>query len=532
MKNFNSFGVMLDCSRNGVMNIPSVKKFIDILAKLGYNQLMLYTEDTYEVPDYPYFGYFRGKYLKAQLKEIDDYAYNNGVELVPCIQTLAHFTAPKRWDFFFKMNDIDDILMIGEEETYKFIEAMFSSLRECFHTDKIHIGMDEADNVGRGKYLNKNGLVNRTDILLSHLEKVCEIADKYNFKPMMWSDMFFKAAFGSYYIEDENTTLDPSIKDKIPDNLSLVYWDYYGLNKSRYDIMIRNHFRICDKVVFAGGAWKWACFAPKNGFSIKANEAAIKSCIENGIKDMFITLWGDNGDDCSAFSVLPTLVHASCMAKGITDEKEIKKVFTQVTGENYDDFMLFDHFDRFNDNIEANFTFPSRVQLYNDCFTGMYDDAYQPEDEKYYTELAKKLHTAELKSKEYKYLFNLYQKLAEALVIKGGLGRRTRELYSTDNKIGLEEIIKDYDTAIKKINEFYKAFKIRWFKENKPNGFEVQDLRLGGLVARLNTCKERLVDYCSGKIDTIEELCEAPIKRSREDMNISMHTHIVSPNAI
>ena len=56
------FGCMLDCSRNAVMTVDSVKRWIDITSDLGYNMLMLYTEDTYEIKNQPYFGYLRGRY--------------------------------------------------------------------------------------------------------------------------------------------------------------------------------------------------------------------------------------------------------------------------------------------------------------------------------------------------------------------------------------------------------------------------------------------------------------------------------------
>ena len=46
-------GVMLDCSRNAVLKPEAVKRYIDILSRLGYNSLMLYTEDTYEVDNQP-----------------------------------------------------------------------------------------------------------------------------------------------------------------------------------------------------------------------------------------------------------------------------------------------------------------------------------------------------------------------------------------------------------------------------------------------------------------------------------------------
>ena len=51
--------------------------------------------------------------------------------------------------------------------------------------------------VGLGRYLDKHGYVNRFELLLKHLNKVCEIAQKYGFKPMMWVDMFFNFALNS-----------------------------------------------------------------------------------------------------------------------------------------------------------------------------------------------------------------------------------------------------------------------------------------------------------------------------------------------
>ena len=58
---FRRFGTMIDCSRNAVMNTSAVKRWIDVTAGMGYNTLMLYTEDTYEVNNQPYFGYMRGR---------------------------------------------------------------------------------------------------------------------------------------------------------------------------------------------------------------------------------------------------------------------------------------------------------------------------------------------------------------------------------------------------------------------------------------------------------------------------------------
>jgi len=119
---------MLDCSRNAVLKVSAVKKYVRLLACMGYDTLMLYTEDTYEIESEPYFGYLRGRYTKAELREIDSYARIFGIELVPCIQTLAHVNAVTRWERFKPIIDCNDILLIGDNKTYELIDKMFKTL--------------------------------------------------------------------------------------------------------------------------------------------------------------------------------------------------------------------------------------------------------------------------------------------------------------------------------------------------------------------------------------------------------------------
>ena len=79
MGNYQNIGVMLDMSRNGVMKISEVKRYIDYLSLMGYNTLELYTEDTLAIEGEPYFGYLRGPYTAAEIKDLDAYAREKGV---------------------------------------------------------------------------------------------------------------------------------------------------------------------------------------------------------------------------------------------------------------------------------------------------------------------------------------------------------------------------------------------------------------------------------------------------------------------
>ena len=87
---FDTLGVMIDVSRGAVLKVETVKDVMRTIAKMGYNRMMLYTEDTFLVDTYPYFGYMRGAYTEEELKEIVSYGEKLGIECVPCIETLSH----------------------------------------------------------------------------------------------------------------------------------------------------------------------------------------------------------------------------------------------------------------------------------------------------------------------------------------------------------------------------------------------------------------------------------------------------------
>lgn len=83
-------------------------------------------------------------------------------------------------------------------------------------------------------------------------------------------------------------------------------------------------------------------FAPHNAYSIDATKAAFHACKEKNIKNVFVTMWGDNGAECSKFGLLPSLYYAAQAARGTEDIETIKNGFSEKFGIAFDDFMLAD----------------------------------------------------------------------------------------------------------------------------------------------------------------------------------------------
>ena len=501
-----TLGVMIDCSRNAVMNVPSLKRFIDYLSKMGYNMLQLYTEDTYEIEGEPYFGYLRGRYTKEELNEIDAYAKERGIEMIPCIQTLAHLNCITRWGGVYGgYTDIGDILLAEDERTYALIDKMFAACRAGFSTNRIHIGMDEAHMVGLGKYLDKHGLQDRSKILIRHLSRVCEIAKKYNFEPMMWSDMFFRLASNGGYFE-KDIQIPQEIMDLVPREVGLVYWDYYSWDKNRYVQKMAAHQKFNNPVWFAGGIWSWRGFAPRNSFSLRACEAAVTACNERGIENVFFTMWGDNGGECSYFTALAPLCYAAEISKGNYDMESIKAKFETITGQKWEHMMDLELSNSAAGADDARNT--GKFTFYSDPFMGLMDSSIHEEDAAFYAQAAEKLHSYVAEGGEFAPNYYMQACLCDVLAQKALLGIRTRTLYAAGDKAGLAAIAEEYTEVKEKMERFYRAYQQVWMRDNKPFGFEIQEVRLGGTLFRLDSCRERLLQYVKGDLSTIPELDE------------------------
>lgn len=523
-------GYMADCSRNAVARVDTLKKLVRQAALMGYHFIGLYLEDTLAIPEEPYFGYMRGAYTKEEIAEVVRYAELFGVEIRPYVETLAHLNQITRYEHYQKFIDTDDILLAGDERTYAFLDHYLKAVSDAFPSRRVNLGMDEAHMVGLGKYLDAHGYQNRVEIIQKHLERVMEICRKYGLQPQMWSDMFFRLAFGGeYYVKDKPMADNV----KIPEGLELVYWDYYSADEEHYDDMLRQHRKMTDKVSFAGGVWKWIGFAPHNRYSAVIGKAALSSCRRNGITSVVMTGWGDNGGEASQFSILPGLFED---ARLVYEDDLPEAAFYALTGIREEDYMRLDLSNPLPER-EDRVNNAGKFLLYNDVLLGVFDPLAKQLTEGYYADAAKQLGDGccedvakQLANGYYEnaakqleqavrdssgsslcYVLKTQASLCRVLQDKANLGMVIRAAYGAGDREKLREIAeKAIPQLLEKLDRFYQDFRKQWMSENKAFGFEVQSLRIGGLRQRILEVQQRMEEYLSGELAEIDEL-EKPV---------------------
>lgn len=285
-----------------------------------------------------------------------------------------------------------------------------------------------------------------------------------------------------------------------------MYWDYEHTDVQLYKNMMNAHKTLSEDVWFAGGVWTWYGFAGDNRMSMKMMFPAMDAAKSCEIENVFITMWGNDGKECSYYSMLPALYAIRRRYDGVCDMRQIKREFFELTGEEFDRLCLLDlpNYVGGNDTCRGNVC---KHMLYNDLFTGYLDSTWKEGVSKEYAEYASRL-SKEAQKGEYGYLFDSAATLCSLLSFKYDLGVKTREAYMENNREELERIVAKYARTIEKLDIFYEKFQALWFNENKPHGFDVHDLRLGGLKQRLISCRKRLIAYLDGDIVEIPELKE------------------------
>ena len=506
-------GYLVDTARNAVPTLSTLKELMIRLATFGYDRLYLYTEDVMQIENEPFYGHMRGRYSYDELRQIDAYAAELGITVVPCIQTLAHLNCMFKWPEYMPCNDTADILLIGDPRTYELIENVFSTLRHCFTGRHVHIGLDEAYLVGRGKYMDKHGYENRYALLKRHIEIVMEIAAKYGFTTEIWSDMYFREAFdGGYYSATEG--LSDEACAQIPKNVGLVYWDYFNRDERVIDNMFRNHIKTGNEVIFAGGAWKWSGWNPSNEMALVVGRKMLEACKKYDIQSVVLTAWSDDGAEASIFSTLPSIILYSQYAYGqsLSDES-VDAVLKKQCGLSLAEYCVADLDFFAGSGREETYLFGTlpKILLYNDPLSGFYDGILQEYDLTHKIRDCRNSLDAILDKccgPERKIL-EVLGPLCDVLEIKWDLGLRIRKAYREQNAHSLRTIAeKDIPELIGRLLILKSVFFEQWMGENKSNGFQTHDLRIGGLAERLSTISKLLISYLDGDIAEISELDE------------------------
>ncbi|MCY0878176.1 MAG: beta-N-acetylhexosaminidase [Firmicutes bacterium] len=511
---FRTVGAMFDVSRNAVLTVASVQRLLEYLALMGLNLCMLYTEDVYTVAEYPYFGHLRGAYTPDEWRAMDEYAAALGIELVPCIQTLAHLRCFLRWPASQELRDLRDILLVGEEATYAFLHRAITAASASVRSRRIHLGMDEAALLGRGRYLDRAGYRPGLTLMLEHLARVMRIVDEAGLRPMMWSDMWFQLGSATHRRDDPEAQLPPEIQRQMPRQMDYVYWDYYHTEPEWYEAVLRRQQSWGLPTVFAGGISMWGGFGVNYGRTFRTLAAGLTACRRCGVQEVLATVWGDDGNESHHFSTLLGFQWLAELAyRPHVSSDDLAARFRACTGANARDVEDLTYIDEIPGIAAGNphGRTPAKALLWQDPLLGFLDAHVQglPLRE-HFLWLEGRLGSHQSQNGPLGTIFAVPTALAHVLALKSDLGVRLKAAYDADDRPALTQLVEDDLPELRRrVLALRAAHRSQWYATYKAFGWEVLDMRYGTLLARLDSAVDRIQAYLDHRVARLEEL-EAP----------------------
>lgn len=513
---FQSSGIMFDCSRNAVLKPQALRFFFRKMALMGLNLGMMYTEDTYEVPGQPFFGYKRGRYTYDELKALDDYASLFGIELCPCIQTLGHLKRILHWPAYHHLRDNDEVLLADLDETYELLDQMIRAATAPYRSKRIHLGMDEAYGVGLGAHLARYGYEDPHSVIGRHLSRVLGICDKYGLRAMMWSDMYFHLDGRNYHSpglpsEKAKAAVDPRI--------TLMYWDYYQPKEEAYADALYKHAQFPAPTVFAGGIWTWIGPAPDYPTTLQNTVSGLTACAKANIPLALATAWGDNGGECNLTAALLGLqLYGELTFRPDYDEDELARRFRRcchADAQAFLDLSLLNYMPGMKDNPSDPVN-ACKFMLYQDPLIQLFEaDTAGYAMAEHFGSLVTRYARYALENPDYALLFDFYTALANALALKCVWHEQAGDAVRSRNREQAAALADGIPATVEALDTLRVVWRRLWESTNKPNGFEIIEVRMGGIAARMATAGEKMRAFALGQVDTIPELEEQALITKR-----------------
>jgi len=272
-------GLMLDVSRGKVPTIETLKLLVDELSFYKANVLQLYTEHTFAFAHHPRIGEGCGSLSSDDILQLDAYARQRQVELMPNLQSFGHCAhilnlpeyehlaeSAARWS-----------LCPVDERTYAFLDQLCADMLPAFSSRTLNVGCDETYDLCQGRSKAAAAEIGTGRVYLRHILRLHELAARYGRRIQLWGDIML------HY---------PELVGELPDDVTLLDW-HYGASDDYPSVRVfaqsGRPFWVCP------GTSSWNTLFPR----IQNSNANIRTlaclAVEHGASGLLNTDWGDHG---------------------------------------------------------------------------------------------------------------------------------------------------------------------------------------------------------------------------------------------
>ena len=224
---FATRGLLHDVTRGKVPTLATLKLLVDRLAGFKANQLQLYIEHAFTFAFDPDICTHEEGLTPEEIREVNRYAHERYVELVPALATLGHMgrilsmpryrhlaeiDAPNEWAAMTWPQRARGLTLdCTNPESLELVRRMWSDVLDCFPARAVNICGDEPHDLGRGRSRARTKRLDVPAAYVDHLRKTHDICAARGRRTQFWSDVIRTHAH---------------VLDRLPRDSTVLHWGY------------------------------------------------------------------------------------------------------------------------------------------------------------------------------------------------------------------------------------------------------------------------------------------------------------------
>lgn len=284
-------GVMLDVSRDRVPRTDELERLVDLLASWKLNRLQLYNEAAFAHPAFEPAWRGRDPFTADEIRALDRYCADRGIELVPNQQSfghLHHYLVHEPWRAIAECPDGVEHPFSRDREPFslcptdpralEFLDELYDGFLPLFTSRTVNAGMDETFDLGLGRSAAACAERGKHTVYLEFLRAVRDRLHARGRRMQFWADIVLA---------------EPDRVREVPDDAIAMAWGYEATHPFERELPVLAASGL-DFVVCPGTS-SWNSIGGRCENARVNITRAAAGAADHGARGLLVTDWGDRG---------------------------------------------------------------------------------------------------------------------------------------------------------------------------------------------------------------------------------------------
>jgi len=313
-----------DLTRGPSSTLDTLKFEASLASYLKLNLMTYYMEYQFAFKKHPKIGPPNGSLTPEELSALVDYVRPLHLDVLGNQQSFGHFGQILKHPEYAPLRETPDVLTPVGEETYRFLDDLYSEVCPRLPFPWFNVCCDETDGLGTGPSRELASSLGVGGVYVRHIRRVHDLLrDKHHKRMMMWGDIILQ---------------HPGNLADIPKDTIMLTWGYDA--RASFESQIIPFAKSGYEFFVCPGVSDWSRILPDFGVALTNIQNFVRDGIKHGALGMINTDWEDDGEALKAVKWHADAWAAECAwnASATPIEAFNRRVGAVLFGEHGDDF--------------------------------------------------------------------------------------------------------------------------------------------------------------------------------------------------